>query len=77
MNLNLETADREVFNALDWVEEMGGFYKGLKLLSTASLLVFASKNFEKYMISHLYGSQENGQNRGRNSEGKTRMTSLQ
>ena len=25
MNLDLQTADRDVYNALDWVREMGGF----------------------------------------------------
>ena len=66
MNLDLETADRDVYNTLDWVREIGGLIKGLKIFSSLVLLVLHIKNIENYMISHLYSGQENSQNRGRN-----------
>ena len=77
MNLDLETADRKVFNTVDWIKELGGFIKGLKIFSLLFLVVLTSRNHETYMISHLYSGQENGQNRSINSEDKTRVTPLQ
>ena len=54
MNLNLETADRDVFNALDWVRELGGFMRGLRTIFNIVLIVITYRNFETYMVSQLY-----------------------
>ena len=54
MNLNLETADRDVFNALDWVRELGGFTRGLRTIFNIVLIVITYRNFETYMVSQLY-----------------------
>ena len=54
MNLNLETADRDVFNALDWVRELGGFTRGLRTIFNLVLIVITYRNYETYMVSKLY-----------------------
>ena len=54
MNLNLETADRDVFNALDWVRELGGFTRGLRTIFYIVLIVITYRNYETYMVSQLY-----------------------
>ena len=39
MNLDLEIADRKVFDTLDWIKELGGFIKGLKIFLLLFLVV--------------------------------------
>ena len=58
MNLDLETADRDVYNMLDWVKEIGGLLKGLRMIFSLVVLVLTYKNFETFMISHLFQSPE-------------------
>ena len=61
MNLNLETADRDVFNAFDWVRELGGFTRGLRTIFSLMLIVITYRNYETYMVSHLYQKPEDDQ----------------
>ena len=51
MCLNLATADRDVYNALDWIKELGGFQRGLRTIFSLFLLVLTYKNYETYMVS--------------------------
>ena len=54
MNLNLETADRDVYNALDWVREMGGFQRGLRTIFSMFLIIMTYNHYETYMVSQLF-----------------------
>ena len=54
MSLDLETADRDVYNALDWIREMGGFQRGLRTICSLFLIILTYQNYETYMVSHLY-----------------------
>ena len=54
MNLNLETADRDVYNALDWIREIGGFQVGIRRIFGLFLIAMTYKNFETYMTSQLF-----------------------
>ena len=54
MNLNLMTAERDVYNALDWVRTLGGFQRGLRTILSLVMIVLTYNNYETYMISHLY-----------------------
>ena len=62
MNLNLETADRDVYNALDWVREMGGFQRGLRTIFNLFLIIMTYNHYETYMVSNLFkvGDRGNG-----------------
>ena len=54
MNLNLETADRDVYNVLDWIREIGGFLVGIRRIFGLFLIAMTYKNFETYMTSKLF-----------------------
>ena len=54
MCLNLATADRDVYNTIDWIKELGGFQRGLRTIFSVFLLVLTYKNYETYMVSKLF-----------------------
>ena len=56
MNLNLMTAERDVYNALDWVRTLGDFQRGLRTILSLFMIVLTYNNYETYMISQLYKS---------------------
>ena len=56
MNLDLETADRNVYNVLDWISTLGGFLRGLRIIFTILLLVPLYNYYELTMVEHLYQS---------------------
>ena len=56
MNLDLATAEREVFNILDLVSILGGFQRGLRTILTFILAVITYKNYEKFMVAELFQS---------------------
>ena len=49
-NLHLETVDRDVYNLLDWIGEMGGFQRGLRTIFAVFLLALTYNNYESYMV---------------------------
>ena len=54
MNLHLMTAERDGYNALDWVRSLGGFQRGLRTIFSLVIIVVTYNNFETYMVSNLY-----------------------
>ena len=38
MNLDLEVAERDVYNLLDWIRSLGGFQRGLRTIFSIFLL---------------------------------------
>ena len=54
MNLNLEVAERDVYNLLDWIRSLGGFQRGLRTIFFLFIYAFTYKNYETYMVSQLY-----------------------
>ena len=58
MSLNLMTAERDVYNALDWVRTLGGFQRGLRTILSLVMIVLTYNRYEAYMISKLYQKNE-------------------
>ena len=54
MNLNIRTYDREVYNALDWLGDLGGLFDGLRGISALFLAVLAYKKYDTFMVAQLY-----------------------
>ena len=67
MSLDLETVDRDVYNALDWVRELGGFTRGLRSIFSLVLIVLTYNHYESYMISELFQREEKSQEKEINS----------
>ena len=57
MSLNLRTYDREVYNFLDWLGDIGGLYDGLRGIFMIFLSVLTYKRYDTYMVSQLYQQQ--------------------
>ena len=51
MNLNLATADREVYHALDWLGDMGGLFDGLRIILSSVVLILTYKSYDTYMVA--------------------------
>ena len=51
MSLDLRTYDREVYNFLDWLGDIGGLYDGLRGIIMIFLSVLTYKRYDTYMIS--------------------------
>ena len=73
MNLNLETVDRDVYNALDWVRELGGFQRGMRTMCGLVLMIMTYQNYESYMISQLDQSKNEKQKRGKKIQNKQNL----
>ena len=58
MNLNLETADRDVYNTLNWIQDLGGMMKGIRMIFSLLLYLLTYSNYETYMIANLFESFE-------------------
>ena len=56
MNLNLETADRDVYNMLNWIQDLGGMMKGIRMIFSLLLYLLTYSNYETYMLKHLFES---------------------
>ena len=54
MNLNLRTYDREVYNFLDWLGDLGGLYDGIRGIFMIFLAVITYQKYDTYMVSRLY-----------------------
>ena len=58
MNLDLATAEREVFHILNWVATLGGLNLGLRTLFSLILAVATYKNYEVKMVQHLFDNHK-------------------
>ena len=54
LSQDLKTSDREAYNFLDWVGDLGGLFDGLKIGFTAVLVVLNYKMYDTYMVSKLF-----------------------
>lgn len=54
MSLNLRTYDREVYNFLDWLGDLGGLYDGIRGIFMIFLGVMTYQRYDTYMVSRLY-----------------------
>ena len=43
-----------MYSVLDWLGDMGGLYEGLYLMCKAGMFFSMFKDFEHFMIEHLY-----------------------
>ena len=51
MNLNIRTYDREVYNALDWLGDLGGLYDGLRGIVMLFLILLTYKKYDTFMVA--------------------------
>ena len=84
MNLNLETVDRDVYNALDWIRELGGFQRGMRTICGLALIILTYQNYEAYMVSQLFErpKEKSGQDKKTSkiktsNQGKSKKTERQ
>ena len=63
MNLDLDTADRYVYNVLDWVATLGGFLRGLRIIFGLLLIAPLYNFYEMTMIGHLYHAKKDENNK--------------
>ena len=54
MSLDLRTYDREVYNFLDWLGDLGGLYDGIRGIFMIFLAVMTYQRYDTYMVSRLY-----------------------
>ena len=54
MNLNLATADRDVYNILDFIGDVGGLERGLRTIITLVMMLLTYKSIETYMVTQLF-----------------------
>ena len=54
MNLNLTTYERQVYSIFDWIGSIGGLNEGLYIFFTVLISVLNYKNYENFMVSHLF-----------------------
>ena len=76
MNLSLQTTDRDVYNAFDWIREMGGFQSGIRRFFILVLYILTYKNYEAYMVSNLYNSSEIDEEREENGTKKAKRKEI-
>ena len=57
MHLNIRTYDREVYNVLDWIGDIGGLLDGLRLLFALAVAVLTYKKYQTFMVAQLYQYQ--------------------
>ena len=57
MHLNIRTYDREVYNALDWLGDLGGLYDGLRGILLIFLGILTYKRYDNFMVAQLYQCQ--------------------
>ena len=54
MNLNLDTAEREVYHFLDWIGDLGGLLDGVNAICLVCVVFFTYKTYDNYMASKLF-----------------------
>ena len=53
-DLNMYRIDREAYNTLDWLGDIGGLKEALSLIFLAIISVFNYNALENYMVTQLY-----------------------
>ena len=53
-DLNLYRIDREAYNMLDWLGDIGGLKEALTLILSFVFLLFNYHTFQDYLVSNLY-----------------------
>ena len=53
-NLNYARIDRETYNALDWLGDLGGLKEALAILFGIVYGLLHYKDFEDFLVSKLY-----------------------
>ena len=53
-DLNLYRIDREAYNLLDWLGDIGGLKEALTIILTFVFLLFNYHTFQDYLVSNLY-----------------------
>lgn len=53
-DLNLYRVDRDAYNILDWLGDIGGLKEALTIVLSTFIAVFNYNTFENYMVAQLY-----------------------
>ena len=53
-DLNLYRVDRDAYNILDWLGDIGGLKEALTIVLSTFIAVFNYNTFENYMVGQLY-----------------------
>ena len=53
-DLNLYRIDREAYNMLDWLGDLGGLKEALTIILTFIFVVFNYHTFQDYLVANLY-----------------------
>ena len=61
-DLNLYRIDREAYNMLDWLGDLGGLKEALTIILTFIFVVFNYHTFQDYLVANLY-KEETSQDR--------------
>ena len=69
-DLNMYRIDREAYNTLDWLGDLGGLKEALALVLGAVIALFNYNKFENYMVSELYRAETEKDKISRRSKGK-------
>ena len=56
-DLNLYRIDREAYNLLDWLGDLGGLREALIIIFAYTTGLFNYHQFEDFMVSHLYRAE--------------------
>ena len=56
-DLNMYRIDREVYNLLDWLGDLGGLKEALMIVLGFMFGLFNYHAFEDYLVSQLYKSE--------------------
>lgn len=56
-DLNMYRIDREAYNTLDWLGDLGGLKEALAIVFGAVITLFNYNKFENYMVSELYRAE--------------------
>ena len=55
-DLNYYRVDRDTYNTLDWLGDLGGLYEALIIILGFAYWIVHFQSFENYMVSKLYRS---------------------
>ena len=69
-DLNMYRIDREAYNTLDWLGDLGGLKEALAIVFGFLTLIFNKNKFENFMVSKLYRSETKKDKTSRKSKGK-------
>ena len=56
-DLNMYRIDREAYNTLDWLGDLGGLKEALTIVLGAVIAIFNYNTLENYIVSELYRAE--------------------